>query len=67
MTDEQLRSGSGVRHHGGTGDLVKLLRRASRRAESLLQAAMASGKGEAVVRLEEASQDLHRALIVLES
>ena len=67
MNDDQLLSSAGSRHHGGTGDLVKLLRRASRRAESLLQAAMATGKGDAVVRLDEASQDLHRALIAVES
>ncbi len=67
MTDKQSEGGVGVRHHGGTGDLVKLLRKASRRAESLLEAALATGTGDAVVRLDEASQDLHRALIALES
>ncbi len=67
MTDRQTHSGPGPRRPDGTVELVIELRRASRRAEALLQDAMDSGGGDLVLRLDEASQGLHRALVALES
>ena len=67
MRNHEFDSGPGLHHSEGTRDLVTLLRRASWRAEALLQTAKASGGGDLVLRLDEASQDVHRALVALES
>lgn len=46
-------------------NLVEVLRRASSTIDSLWRAALHDGTGEAALKLGEASQGVHRALIAL--
>jgi hypothetical protein len=47
--------------------LVSILRDASRAVDGLWRAAMVDGSGEVAMKLGEASQGIHRALIALDS